>query len=55
MSRAPAEFLTTERRMVQAMAGDFTRKELAPHAARWLPGLAGGEVIARFCLAERRA
>jgi len=35
LTRAHADFLTDEQRMVRDTARDFARAELAPHAARW--------------------
>jgi alkylation response protein AidB-like acyl-CoA dehydrogenase len=35
LTRAHADFLTEEQRMVRDMARDFARAELAPHAAQW--------------------
>jgi alkylation response protein AidB-like acyl-CoA dehydrogenase len=35
LTRAHADFLTEEQRMVRDMARDFARAELAPNAARW--------------------
>ena len=35
LTQAHADFLTDEQRMVREMARDFSRAELAPHAARW--------------------
>jgi alkylation response protein AidB-like acyl-CoA dehydrogenase len=35
LTRAHADFLTDEQRMVRDTARDFARSELAPHAARW--------------------
>jgi alkylation response protein AidB-like acyl-CoA dehydrogenase len=35
LTEAHADFLTDEQRMVRDMARDFSRAELAPHAARW--------------------
>jgi hypothetical protein len=35
LTRAHSDFLTDEQRMVRDMARDFSRAELAPHAAQW--------------------
>ncbi len=35
LTRAHADFLTDEQRMVRDMARDFAQAELAPHAGRW--------------------
>ncbi|MGE0358139.1 MAG: acyl-CoA dehydrogenase family protein [Burkholderiales bacterium] len=35
LTRAPAEFLSDEQRMIRDTARDFAREELAPNAGRW--------------------
>src|SRR6187399_3426479 len=35
LTRAHADFLSDEQRMVRDMARDFSRAELAPHAGQW--------------------
>lgn len=49
LTRAHADFLTDEQRMVRDTARDFARAELAPHAARWdEEGWLPDEVLAKL-------
>ncbi len=49
LTRAQADFLTDEQRMIRDTAHDFARAELAPHAAAWEEsGWIPDEVVARM-------
>ncbi|MBL0140772.1 MAG: acyl-CoA dehydrogenase family protein [Betaproteobacteria bacterium] len=49
LTRAQADFLTDEQRMIRDTARDFARAELAPHAGRWEEeGWIPDEVVAKL-------